>query len=175
MMYKFKVAVVTFGHHPVKLKLLLFNILGLISDLICTHVFTTFGIYVIDVILIRIVQNYSQMLWYLAVSIIAIHICLGLQILTPPNSNVFWTVWLVSMKNNLFIFILSVPRIKTNVGSRDLSFAPLLFAVQFSHLSCYLQETSQNISFWLGLPSENTSVPDRLVLRNSFIDFALEH
>ena len=33
--------------------------------------------------------------WCLAILITVIQFCLGLQILTSPNSNVFWTVWLM--------------------------------------------------------------------------------
>ena len=51
---------------------------------------------------------------------------------------------------------LSVPRVKTNTGVRAFhSCTPSLWnlplSVEFSHFSCYLQETSQDTSLWLVL------------------------
>ena len=46
----------------------------------------------------------------------------------------------------------------------------------FSQFSCYLQETSEATSLWLGLPIIDTSTPDGpFMLRICFIDFAVEH
>ena len=46
----------------------------------------------------------------------------------------------------------------------------------FSPFSYFLQETSQDTSVWLGLPPIDTGTPDGpLMLRNCFIDFAVEY
>ena len=46
----------------------------------------------------------------------------------------------------------------------------------FSHFSCYLQETPQDTSLWLGLSPIDTGTPDGpLMLPNCFIDFAVEY
>ena len=44
------------------------------------------------------------------------------------------------------------------------------------HFSCHLQEMSQDITFWPGLSTIDTGMPDDLLtLWNCFIDFAVEH
>ena len=46
----------------------------------------------------------------------------------------------------------------------------------FSHFSCYLQDTSEDTSLWLGLSPIDTVIPHGLLmLRNCFLDFAIEH
>ena len=45
----------------------------------------------------------------------------------------------------------------------------------FTHFSCYLQETSEDISLWLGLSPLDTGIPYGPVMpQNCFIDFAVE-
>ena len=51
-----------------------------------------------------------------------------------------------------------------------------LAACLFSHFSCYLQETCEDTSLWLGLSPLDTGTPDSPLMRwNCFIDFAIEH
>ena len=76
---------------------------------------------------------------------------------------------------------LSVPRVKTNTGARTFrSCAPLVSVEQpaavclFSHFSCYLQETSEDTSLWLGLSFIDTGMPDGLLLQNCFFNFAVK-
>ena len=46
----------------------------------------------------------------------------------------------------------------------------------FSHFICYLQETSQGTSLWLGLsPIDTRTLDSSLMPRNCFTDFAVEH
>ena len=75
---------------------------------------------------------------------------------------------------------LSVPRVKTNRFSHlcSVSLKQPPTVCPFSHFSCYLQETAQDTSLWLGLPPPpiDTSTPnDPLMLWNCFFNFAVEH
>ena len=77
---------------------------------------------------------------------------------------------------------LSVPRVKTSTGARAFhSCAPYLLnnlaAISlFSRFSCYLQETSKDVSLWFGLSPIDTGTPDGLfLLLNCFFNFAAEH
>ena len=77
---------------------------------------------------------------------------------------------------------LSVPRVKTNTGARAFhSCAPVSLeqpaaVCPFSHFSCYLYEISEDTSLWLGLSPIDTVTPHGLLmLRNCFLDFAVEH
>ena len=76
---------------------------------------------------------------------------------------------------------LSVPRVKTNTGTRAFHFCPVSSeqppaVCLFSHFSCYLQETSEDTSLSLSLSPLDTSTPDSpLMPWNCFIDFAVEH
>ena len=87
----------------------------------------------------------------------------------------------LSIYHHAFIVSLSVPRVKTNTGTRAFhSCAPFSGkpapVCPFSHFSSYLQETSEDKSLWLGLFSLDTATPNSLLMPwNCFIDFAIEH
>ena len=77
---------------------------------------------------------------------------------------------------------LSVPRVKTNTGARAFhSCVPSLWnnlpvSFRFSHFSCYLSETSEDTSLWLGFsPIDAVTPHGLLMLQNCFLDFAVEH
>ena len=77
---------------------------------------------------------------------------------------------------------LSVPRVKTNTGARGFSLLCLVSLEQpptvypFSQFSCYLQEISEDTSLWCGLsPIDTVTSHGLLMLRNCFLDFAVEH
>ena len=76
------------------------------------HVFTTSGICgIFAVTLIWRVQNYLQVLWCLAILINVIQFCLGLQKLTSPSSNIFWTV--ARVVTNSPPFTCSIPLLRS--------------------------------------------------------------
>ena len=71
--------------------------------------------------------------------------------------------------------------VKTNTGARAFTLVPCLFETTSLCLSFqpFQLQRSGNISdtsLWLGLSPIDTSLPDGpLMLRNSFIDFAVEY
>ena len=70
---------------------------------------------------------------------------------------------------------LSVLRVKTNTGARAFhSLEQPRTVCPFSHFSCYL--ISEDTSLWLDLSPIDTVTPHGLLLlRNCFLDFAVEH
>ena len=74
-----------------------------------------------------------------------------------------------SLRSNRGI-TLSIPRIKTNTDAKVLQLMCPFSLEQpsticpFSHLSCHLQKTSQNIPFRLSLPPVDTGVPNGLLM-----------
>ena len=76
---------------------------------------------------------------------------------------------------------LSVPRIKTNTGARAFHSCARLFGIASCCLSVHPfqllpSRTSEDTSLWLGLSPIDTVTPHGLLmLRNCFLDFAVEH
>ena len=81
------------------------------------------------------------------------------------RSNKVISVWVLGLRptqvQELFTFVLRL------FGTTSLC--------QFSHVSCYLQETSEDTSLTLPVPIDTSTFDGPLMLRNCFCEFAFEH